>query len=481
MEKNVKATQKLLLSLKTLPSFQQLKDKHLSHLLGLIGKSSWIQIGPASELVDSLDGSVWSEQDLVTLKSAITQKITSEGMQGTRRPLQNYCALPRYLTQDQWTFMQTNESQQERVEKAVSLAGSLGLRCPSETTTACIVWIACCAFRGQEVSDHLKYQCLQEYKAKIKKWLSGLPPPAVYLTELPTDVEALPDVLRAVAFPTGRVPGLPAGLNLDSAFLALNRFPLRKTNLMANNGRQQLNGISSQSGSSAEAQVWHAMGQMMAAMASGMRASQPADSDRSTAREAVARPKVPLLALTNGSVEPAGEVDRCELPNAEGTGGVAALRAEAGDAPSNGDGVMASELQTLRDTMGLGAAEPAEKTEKNSAPMKRPSGKKVKKIAKRPAGRQGDKKMKKAKGMKRPAGLREAPAGRGERSAGSVAQPEGRHRPAGSRAQHSRAECRARLLASIPAKLRKQYKDGCPTCRWRPECCTSCWHKRGFH
>ena len=212
MEKNVKATQKLLQSLKTLPSFQQLKDKHLSHLLALIGKSSSIEIGPASELVDSLDGSVWSEQDLVTLKSAINQKITSEVVQGTRRPLQNYCALPRYLTQDQWTFMQTNESQEERVEKAVSLAGSLGLRCPSETTTACIVWVACCAFRGQEVSDHLKYQCLQEYKAKIKKWLSGLPPPAVYLTELPTDVQALPDVLRAVAFPTGHGPGLPGSI-----------------------------------------------------------------------------------------------------------------------------------------------------------------------------------------------------------------------------------------------------------------------------
>ena len=82
----MKAMQKLLLSLKTLPSFQQLKDKHLSHLLGLIGKSSSIQIGPASELVDSLDGSVWSEQDLVTLKSAITQKITSEGMSGNTPP-----------------------------------------------------------------------------------------------------------------------------------------------------------------------------------------------------------------------------------------------------------------------------------------------------------------------------------------------------------------------------------------------------------
>ena len=157
MEKNIKATQKLLLSLRALPTFQQLKEKHLQQLLSVIAKSSNIQVGSASEIVDTLDGSVWSEQDLLTLKTAITEKITCEVTGGTPRPMQHYEALPWYMTQELWTFMQANESQESRVKKVTLFAGSLGLRCPSETTTACIVWISCCAFRGQDVSDQLKY------------------------------------------------------------------------------------------------------------------------------------------------------------------------------------------------------------------------------------------------------------------------------------------------------------------------------------
>lgn len=381
MEKHVKATQKLLSSLKALPSFDDVKGKHLSRLLALISKGSTIEVGQASELVDSLDGSVWCEQDLVSLKTAITQKITCEVTQPTRRPMQNYCALPRYLTQELWTFMQTHESQQARVEKTTSLAGSLGLRCPSETTTACIVWIACCAFRGQDVSDSVKFQWLHDYKPKIKKWLLALPVPVQYLTELPTDVQELPDVLRAVAFPTGHVPGVPAGFNLDSALMGLNRFPLRKTNALANNDRQELHGARGQCSDSAQASVWHAMGQILSSMAGGMRAPHSAVPDPNASREAVQRTSVPMLALTYGSA--GRETDVAGEQNAAaGSDAVTALMKEAGDVPAHGGDeshVMASELQTLREAMGPGAAEPVEKSGQEDTVMKRPSGKKHKK------------------------------------------------------------------------------------------------------
>ena len=86
--------------------------------------------------------------------------------------------------------------------------------------------------------------------------------------------------------------------------------------------------------------------------------------------------------------------------------------------------------------------------------------------------------------MKRPAGSHGALSGRAGRSAGSEAEPEGhagatagsrpaglrarptraemhaQSRPAGSRTQSAREEVRARLLARIPSKLKKEFKRG---------------------
>ena len=52
-------------------------------------------------------------------------------------------------------------------------------------------------------------------------------------------------------------------------------------------------------------------------------------------------------------------------------------------------------------------------------------------------------------------------------------------KPAASVARAS-AEERSNLLREIPLAVRKQYANGCATCRYRPGCCVSCWRKRGY-
>ncbi len=101
-------------------------------------------------------------------------------------------------------------------------------------------------------------------------------------------------------------------------------------------------------------------------------------------------------------------------------------------------------------------------------------------------------------GLKRPAATLKRPA-----AAVGTSEPEGQKkqkqqqeaaqgtalkRPAGKTELHisvasktrASADERNRLLREIPAAVRKQYANGCGTCRWRPGCCVSCWKKRGY-
>ena len=79
---------------------------------------------------------MWNEEELQQLKTWISEKMADSTENLGNRPLQDSSEIPQFLTLKWWNFLQTTESQLERVEKLTLLCGALGLPCPSERTVA---------------------------------------------------------------------------------------------------------------------------------------------------------------------------------------------------------------------------------------------------------------------------------------------------------------------------------------------------------
>ena len=381
MAKELKAIQKFLRGMAALPNFSALKAKHLKQFEAALAKISSLQVGQGAELIEEMDSAVWSEEELQQIKLWISEKMDDNTGNVSSRPLQDFFELPRYLTLQWWNFLQTTESQLERVEQLTRLCGALGLRCPSERTVAVLVGLSCCIFRAQGLSDAQKYQFLQEYKPKIKKMLSGLPKPVQYLTTLPSDTTQLPVALRENAFPAGFVPQAPEGVDLQAFGIAMVKCPLRKTNSLT----QEPKSFSTMStaGGMGEDSAWRAVGHILAAMM-GHR-----DPPHESAREARPRQQIerPVLALRDGTVEPLETNNRDAQPLDTVRLEVAEALPERCQVHEETD--MDAELKQLR--MQVSGQDPAADSEspcvmKRPYTRKAPKAKSVAKTMKRPAG-----------------------------------------------------------------------------------------------
>ena len=160
----------------------------------------------------------WSERFKAQL-SARTNLIQPSAC--GRRPLQNYLALPRYLTQSLWASLQGSEPEELRLEKLVRHAARLGLRCPTEPTFAMLLTLS---FQGAR-TEQKQRQVLSEHKPRIKRWLNE-PSPADYLEVLPEDVNLLPASLVAAAF--GQDPRVDCPLDEKQLLGVAMQWPLRQ-------------------------------------------------------------------------------------------------------------------------------------------------------------------------------------------------------------------------------------------------------------
>ena len=376
---------------------------------------------------------------------------------------------------------------------------------PSERSVAVIIGLSCCIFRAQGLSDLQKYNFLKGYKPKIKKMLQGLPNPVEYLTILPKDTTLLPVELRDNAFPGGFVPQAPEGVDLQAFDIAMIRYPLRKTNSLT---QEPSVCSSSTAGGTGDEMAWKVVCHVLAAMM-GHR-----DSRQESAREALPSQQTqrPVLALRDGTVEPLETDNRHPEPLDVVRVAVAETLPERRQ--SHEETNMEAELDQLRQHAA------GQEPEADSAPsgvMKRPYARKAPKAKsaakpmKRPAGSSAcvppSEGMATKENMKRPAGssacLRPsegiAPKEKMKRPAGSLKRlgesAEARAASALKGKKFSSAkkkgkceakrsvrgdEYRKRLLATVPSALKRRFKEGCTTCRGRPLCCNSCWHKRGF-
>ena len=183
LEKQVKASQKFLLGLLALPNFKTARERQLNQILALLEKCPAYSAEKAGEILDLLDPSIWDDQILGELKDKIASK-TDDGMK-ERRGMQNFTRLHEFIPSEVWTQLQTTSSLDKRVEVITRCAANLGLRCPSEGTLAVMLTLSACLFWQGSYSEQEKYDLLQRFKPKIKKWLQQEPSPELYMLELP--------------------------------------------------------------------------------------------------------------------------------------------------------------------------------------------------------------------------------------------------------------------------------------------------------
>ena len=486
MEKQIEASQRFLRGLRSLASFEEVRSRQYRHLRGVIEKAPLVSTACVADLVSSLDASVWEHAQIEELKALLADKLGEVGKE--RRAMQDYVCLPLYLDQSVWNMLQTTSEQGERFERLCRHAIALGMRCPSEYTIAALVWLAACAFRLQDLTDVEKQKMLRDWKPKLKRWLQGLQEPAAYLQVLPAVVENCPAALLAKAYPAGFVPYTPPGWSYEHYEQMVRRYPLRH--------RKNADTVPT---ATSEGRGFFEMGRLLAGFAEanafGRQGSVASVSSHASIADdalprvevqpsaiaAVPQPKVapPLLALEDApvasvshTVAPASAAQeleklRAELPGREAQeASTAAMKRPA--ARRQASKAKPKKKATACQSGSAGSKPGSARSQKKADEMTGSAGSK-------PGSARSQKKAKKMKG---------SAGSKPEAASTKAVKTKALKRPAAatgmSEGSMSKSEIRERLLAKVPQKLKKAYKDGCHTCRWRPGCCNSCWIKRGF-
>ena len=226
MEKQIQASQRFLLGLRSLASFGEVRSRQFAHLRGVITKAPSVSTACVADLVTSLDSTVWEQAQIEEFKALLAEKQGDVGKE--RRRMQDYVCVPLYLDQSWWNMLQSTSGQVERFERLCQAAIALGMRCPTEASIAALIWLACCAFRKDDMTESEKYTLLKDFKPKLKRWLQGLPQPAAYVEVLPAEVGSCPAALLANCYPSGFQPYTPPGWSFHHYENMVKRFPLRQ-------------------------------------------------------------------------------------------------------------------------------------------------------------------------------------------------------------------------------------------------------------
>ena len=451
VSKQVDASQRFLRGLQSLPSFAETRSKQAEQLLATVERVQNFTVEEANKVLEIFSESLWGPDLSEIFKAQLSARTNLiQPSACGRRPLQNYLALPRYLTQSLWASLQGSEPEELRLEKLVRHAARLGLRCPAEPTFAMLLALS---FQGAR-TEQKQRQVLSEHKPRIKRWLNE-PSPADYLEVLPEDVNLLPASLVAAAF--GQDPRVDCPLDEKQLLGVAIAWPLRQR----------------QSGGSMLAApaipTWEAstIGPFLSGMAAASAYAAhwgPAASGQrgwvTIGTPGVTLESVQSSAGSSGAMGSGTLVPRVVSGTPVATAEPEQLRA-AGQEPeqlraAGQEPLLALEdrvepppqashvdraQEQLKSSVAVVTASPTRGQRSESSVQKKPAGKKASKpVLKKPAC------------VKRPA-----------------AQPKA-----------SKAAKREELLARIPHALKKRFKDGCTKCRNRPLCTASCWRLRGF-
>ena len=222
VSKQVDASQRFLRGLQSLPSFAETRAKQAEQLLATVERVQNFTVEEANKVLEIFSESLWGPDLSERFKAQLSARANLiQPSACGRRPLQNYLALPRYLTQSLWASLQGSEPEELCLEKLVRHAARLGLRCPTEPTFAMLLALS---FQGAR-TEQKQRQVLSEHKPHIKRWLNE-PSPADYLEVLPEDVNLLPASLVAAAF--GQDPRVDCPLDEKLLLGVAMQWPLRQ-------------------------------------------------------------------------------------------------------------------------------------------------------------------------------------------------------------------------------------------------------------
>ena len=96
MEKHIQASQRFLLSIRTLASVEDARCRQYTHLRGVIARAASLSTASLADLISSLDPQVWTKEQLEGLKTGLAEKLADCK---ERRPMQDYVCFPLYLDQ----------------------------------------------------------------------------------------------------------------------------------------------------------------------------------------------------------------------------------------------------------------------------------------------------------------------------------------------------------------------------------------------
>ena len=133
LDKQIRASQKFLRTVQHLPSFAEAREKQADALLKEISKTP-VQVEQAAAVVELLDSSIWGPH-VYTSKSAVTLE---DSVERKYVPLQDYLALPHYLTTGLWKSL-AEDFKSLALEKLCKHCRQLGLSNASEVTQAMIL------------------------------------------------------------------------------------------------------------------------------------------------------------------------------------------------------------------------------------------------------------------------------------------------------------------------------------------------------
>ena len=205
--KEIVSTQKFLHGVKTLPHYDELQRKQLERLKPIVQKHV-ISVEMAGRIMESFSD-VWSVGILDELKALVAEQSESQEDLASRAGLQDFTALPNYLSKEWWQKLESRAAGVYKLELLTNFAATLGLKNPTEASYGALVALSFYADNVEAWPESDQVKLLRAHKERMRRWLNKAAAASVRLEILPENPEEIPVSLFAAAFPTGLIPGSP--------------------------------------------------------------------------------------------------------------------------------------------------------------------------------------------------------------------------------------------------------------------------------
>ena len=187
--KELVSTQKFLHGVKTLPHFDELQRKQLERLKPIVRKHV-ISVEMAGRIMDSFSD-VWDERIADELKVLISEQSESQEDSSSRAGLQDFTALPRYLSKEWWSKLESRAAGVYKLELLTNFASALGLKNPTEATYGALVALSFYADNAEVWPESEQLRLLRLHKDRMRRWLGKASAATVRLEVLPENPEEI--------------------------------------------------------------------------------------------------------------------------------------------------------------------------------------------------------------------------------------------------------------------------------------------------